>query len=51
MLKQGLIARALRSFGMDDWIRITIGTREQNGRFLEALDAALSISGKSRYPR
>lgn len=42
MLKRGLIARALRSFGMDDWIRITIGTREQNGRFLEALDAALA---------
>jgi histidinol-phosphate aminotransferase len=41
MLKQGLIARALRSFGLDDWIRITIGTREQNGRFLQALDAAL----------
>jgi histidinol-phosphate aminotransferase len=45
MLKRGLIARALRSFGMDDWIRITIGTREQNGRFLEALDAALPVSG------
>lgn len=42
MLKQGLIARALRSFGLDDWIRITIGTREQNGRFLQALDAALA---------
>lgn len=41
MLRQGLIARALRSFGLDDRIRITIGTREQNERFLQALDAAL----------
>jgi histidinol-phosphate aminotransferase len=41
MLKRGLIARALRSFGLDHWIRITIGTPEQNARFLEALDAAL----------
>jgi histidinol-phosphate aminotransferase len=41
MLKQGLIARALKSFGMDHWIRITIGTPEQNRRFLDALDAAL----------
>jgi histidinol-phosphate aminotransferase len=42
MLKQGLIARALRSFGLDDRIRITIGTRDQNERFLQALDAALA---------
>jgi histidinol-phosphate aminotransferase len=41
MLKLGLIARALRSFGMDDWIRITIGTPGQNKRFLKALDAVL----------
>jgi histidinol-phosphate aminotransferase len=42
MLKHGLIARALKSFGMDDWIRITIGTPDQNRRFLEALDASLA---------
>jgi histidinol-phosphate aminotransferase len=41
MLKHGLIARALKSFGMDDWIRITIGTPDQNRKFLEALDKAL----------
>jgi histidinol-phosphate aminotransferase len=51
MLKQGLIARALRSFGLDNRIRITIGTPEQNQRFLEALDGALSITGKPRHPR
>ena len=44
MLKSGVIARALRSFGLDDRIRITIGTREQNGRFLEALDEALGAT-------
>lgn len=42
MLKQGLIARALKSFGLEDRIRITIGTRDQNERFLQALDAALA---------
>ena len=41
MLKLGLIARALRSFSLDYWIRITIGTPEQNARFLAALDAVL----------
>ncbi len=43
MLALGLIARALRSFGMDDWIRITIGTPKQNGLFLAALDAVLDL--------
>ncbi|MBW8886348.1 MAG: histidinol-phosphate transaminase [Fibrobacteres bacterium] len=42
MLKQGLIARALKSFGLEDRIRITIGTPDQNERFLQALDAALA---------
>jgi histidinol-phosphate aminotransferase len=41
MLKDGVIIRALRSFGLDYWNRVTIGTPEQNRRFLEALDAVL----------
>jgi histidinol-phosphate aminotransferase len=41
MLKLGVIARALRSFGLEDRIRITIGMPEQNRRFLDALDRAL----------
>jgi len=41
MLRQGLIARALRSFGLDHWIRITIGTPDQNRRFLGVLDSVL----------
>ncbi|MDB5104576.1 MAG: histidinol-phosphate aminotransferase 2 [Fibrobacteres bacterium] len=41
MLKQGMIVRALRSFGLDYWNRVTIGTPEMNKRFLQALDLAL----------
>jgi histidinol-phosphate aminotransferase len=41
MLKQGVIARALKSFGMDYWIRVTIGTPEQNERFVAALESVL----------
>jgi histidinol-phosphate aminotransferase len=41
MLKQGMIVRALRSFGMDFWNRVTIGTPDQNAKFLASLDAAL----------
>ncbi len=41
LLKQGVIIRALRSFGLDYWNRVTIGTQEQNERFLAALDEGL----------
>jgi histidinol-phosphate aminotransferase len=41
LLKLGVIIRPLRSFGMDYWNRVTIGTEEQNVRFLEALGAVL----------
>lgn len=41
MLKEGVIVRALRSFGLDYWVRVTIGMPEQNERFLESLDKAL----------
>jgi histidinol-phosphate aminotransferase len=47
LLKQGVIIRALRSFGMDYWNRVTIGTEEQNLRFLEALRAALAEQEES----
>jgi histidinol-phosphate aminotransferase len=41
LLKQGVIVRPLRSFGMDYWTRVTIGTPEQNERFVAALESAL----------
>lgn len=41
LLRQGMIIRPLRSFGMDYWNRVTIGRPEQNERFLEALKSVL----------
>jgi histidinol-phosphate aminotransferase len=41
MLRQGVIVRPLRSFGMDYWTRVTIGTPEQNERFVAALESVL----------
>ena len=41
LLKQGVIIRPLRSFGMEYWSRVTIGTPEQNGRFVAALESVL----------
>jgi histidinol-phosphate aminotransferase len=42
LLRQGLIVRHLASFGLDDCIRVTIGTPEQNRRFLDGLKRALA---------
>ena len=42
MLKQGVIVRAMSSYKLPDWVRISIGTPAQNQRCLEVLDAVLA---------
>lgn len=42
MLKQGVIVRAMSSYKLPDWVRISIGTPEQNARCLAVLDDVLS---------
>ncbi len=41
MLEQGVIIRTGDIFGHDTFIRVTIGTREQNQRFIETLEEVL----------
>ena len=41
LLEQGVIVRPLASYGLPQYLRVTIGTAEQNTRFLAALDVAL----------
>jgi histidinol-phosphate aminotransferase len=43
----GVTVRPLTSFGLDEWIRVTIGTPEQNTLFLEALTAAYEAPVRS----
>jgi histidinol-phosphate aminotransferase len=45
MLKRGVIVRALRSYKQPAWIRISVGTPEQNRRGLEVLDEVLAATG------
>ncbi len=45
MLKRGVIVRALRSYKQPEWIRISVGTPEQNQRGLEVLDEVLATTG------
>ena len=42
MLKRGVILRALTSFGLDHWVRISVGTAEQNQMCFSALRDVLS---------
>ncbi len=37
----GVTIRPLKSFGLDDWIRVTVGTREQNEKFIDSLKKVL----------
>ncbi|MEO8616297.1 MAG: histidinol-phosphate transaminase [Luteolibacter sp.] len=42
MLKQGVIIRAMSSYKLPDWVRISIGTQAQNERCIEVLDSVLA---------
>jgi histidinol-phosphate aminotransferase len=46
LLKQGVIVRPLAGYEMPDHLRVTVGTPEENERFLEALKTALRPGGK-----
>ncbi|MDD4932033.1 MAG: histidinol-phosphate transaminase [Methylacidiphilaceae bacterium] len=41
LLRRGWIVRPLRSYGLADWVRISIGAPEQVTRFLDVFPAAL----------
>ncbi|MEO7099973.1 MAG: histidinol-phosphate transaminase [Luteolibacter sp.] len=45
MLKQGVIIRAMSSYKLPDWVRISIGTQAQNERCIEVLDSVLATEG------
>ncbi len=44
MLKQGVIVRAMSSYKLPDWVRISIGTDSENRRCLEVLDSVLTVA-------
>ncbi|MBS1191662.1 MAG: aminotransferase [Rhodocyclaceae bacterium] len=41
LLRQGVIVRPIGGYGLPEWLRVTIGTKPENARFLEALERAL----------
>jgi histidinol-phosphate aminotransferase len=51
LLEKGVIVRPMEAYGYKDAVRVTIGRRQDNSRFLKALDAVLSGSGRKRTKR
>jgi histidinol-phosphate aminotransferase len=39
--RQGIITRPVKGYGLPEWLRVTVGTREQNERLLQALARTL----------
>jgi histidinol-phosphate aminotransferase len=37
MMKRGVIVRDMSSYGLDKWIRVTIGNKKENKRFITTL--------------
>lgn len=49
LLKKGIIVRRMKSYDLPEWIRVTVGTPEQNRRFMEVLKEALAqFEGKKQ---
>ena len=42
LLKSGVIVRPIAGYGLPDWLRVSIGTENENARFLASLKAAVS---------
>jgi len=41
LLKKGVIVRPMASYGLGEYIRVTVGTPEENRRFIETFEAVL----------
>mgnify|MGYP000178633034 CR=1 FL=1 len=41
MMQQGVIVRPIANYGMPDFLRVTIGSEDENRRFIEVLDRVL----------
>ena len=45
-LKQGIIVRSMKAYGLPTWVRLTIGKRSQNARFIRALKRMKQKQGR-----
>lgn len=47
LLLKGIIVRPVANYGLPGWLRVTVGTRDENDRFLEALAACRTPGSES----
>ncbi|MDR3401723.1 MAG: histidinol-phosphate transaminase [Chthoniobacter sp.] len=50
LMKRGIIVRDMTSYGLPEWIRVSIGTMEQNIRFLSDLQRLPGLPMQAREP-
>ena len=43
LLRKGVIIRDMDAYGLPEWIRVTVGTMEENARFIRELNQLLAI--------
>jgi histidinol-phosphate aminotransferase len=43
MMRRGIIIRDMNAYGLPEWVRVSVGTMEQNQRFAEALESELGV--------
>jgi histidinol-phosphate aminotransferase len=51
LMKRGIIVRDMNSYGLPEWIRVSIGTMEQNERFLAELKRLPNLAIQPREPQ
>jgi histidinol-phosphate aminotransferase len=50
LLKRGVIVRAMDGYKLPEWVRVSIGTPEQNAVFLKHLPEAMAAAGAGAAP-
>jgi len=50
LMKRGIIVRDMNSYGLPEWIRVSIGTMDQNRRFLAELKALPNLVAREPVP-
>jgi len=44
LMRKGVIIRDMDAYGLPEWIRVTVGTMEENARFIRELKQVLSVT-------
>ena len=42
MMQQGVIVRPVANYGMPDFLRVTVGSEDENHRFVEVMDRVMA---------